>query len=154
MLQISWIFFFFCHKSFIFKFNFTKVSISSTVYCVHPLCSVDKSCLWESCSTFYIFHFQISLSLGFLYWSYLHFQVLNAFIYFLPLFDCVFINSVRDLYLSFLKTFIIFIKVILWSFLGMLQLCCNTQCLLWSDWWALMEIYCLDCYWLWFYTST
>lgn len=48
-----------------------------------------------------IFHFQISLSMGFIYWFYICFQVLNCFINFLPLLVCVFIDFFNELIFSF-----------------------------------------------------
>ena len=43
----------------------------------------------------YVFHLQDSLSLCFLYCFYFHFQVLNSFIHFLHLFDCIFLYSFK-----------------------------------------------------------
>ena len=53
----------------------------------------------------YIFHFHIYLSLGFLHSFSFHFQVLNGFIHFPPLFVCVFIDFFMGFIYFLLKDF-------------------------------------------------
>lgn len=64
-------------------------------------------CLCSSSWNFLIFHFQNSVSLEFLSLFYFQFKVLNSFIF------VVSRTSFSDLWISFLKTSIIFIKAVL-----------------------------------------
>jgi hypothetical protein len=64
---------------------------------------------------FSVFHSQDSLSLCVLYCFYIHFQILNNFVYFLYLFvlSCI---SLRELFISFSKAPIVCIRLDLRSF--------------------------------------
>ena len=102
--QISWMF---CVRNFLDLTFLTDVLISSILPSMPEILSSFFYILLVifasafSCSLPWVFHHQDSLSLCFLYFFYFHFQVLTSSIYFLYLFNCIF--------LFFFKGFITFL---------------------------------------------
>lgn len=112
---------------------FLLLCLQCLKFCLALFVFLDEAYHWCSLLEFLNFYFQISFSLSSLYWFYFTFGLF-------PFTVCVFIISLRNLFISSLRTTIILIKA------NFKSLYCASTTLHFSGPALLTGTYCADCY--------
>ena len=96
------------------------------IFCIwdslfYPVSSVGDAGIFDSRSIFYVFLLQGCLPLGFLYWFYFHFKVMDGFVHFLCLIAFPhFLYLFKAVLCFLLKGFYMFTYVLLYFFKGVI----------------------------------